>query len=263
VRRPKRRGASTAARDRWILSYADFITLMFAFFTTLYAASNVDAAHWSTVASGLSQALNRTPPPASATETPSMSGHGVLPGGRGLLDNGGLACRAGLQACPGNPEQVQRELERELGDVLKTNDLRLTSDHRGLVLSIPEAGAFPIGSSDISSAANNLIGRIANALQRLPNAVRIEGHTDGTPIHTARFASNWELSTARATSVVEFLVERGGIAPARLSAAGYAEFHPVADNQDAATRFRNRRVDIIILNNATQAAEEPAAEPQR
>ena len=93
--------------------------------------------------------------------------------------------------------------------------------------------------------------------------MRVEGHTDGTPIHTPKFASNWELSTARATSVVEFLVEHGGIAPARLSAAGYAEFHPVADNQDVSARFRNRRVDIIILNGATRNAEEPATEGQR
>jgi chemotaxis protein MotB len=254
VRRPKRKGASTAstsARDRWVLSYADFITLLFAFFTTLYAASSVDAARFSTVASGLNQALKRTEQAPLDARSLTVGGDGVLPGGRGIV------CSAGLQACPGNPEQVQKEIERELGDVLKTNDLRLTIDRRGLVLSIPEAGAFPAGSAEISAGANNVIGRISNALARLPNAVRIEGHTDGTPIHTARFASNWELSTARATSVVEYLIERGGIAPARLSAAGYAEFHPVADNQDAATRFRNRRVDIIILNNATQSAEEP------
>ena len=237
MRRPKRKGASTAstgARDRWVLSYADFITLLFAFFTTLYAASSVDAARFTTVASGLNQALNRSSEPKTDASLAPVSGNGVLPGERALV-----------------------EIRRELRDVLNLNELRLTEDRRGLVLSIPEAGAFPAGSSEISATANDLVSRIAKALQRIPNAVRIEGHTDGTPIHTARFASNWELSTARATSVVEYLIERGGIAPARLSAAGYAEFHPVADNQDTATRFRNRRVDIIILNSATQSAEEP------
>jgi len=210
------------------------MTLMFAFFTTLYAASTVDASHWSTVASGLSQALHRPSQQPAQAEAAAVSGRGVLPGDRGLLD-----------------------VQRELRDVLKLNELRLTEDRRGLVLSIPEAGAFPAGSADISPAANDLISRIATALQHLPNAVRVEGHTDGTPIHTPKFASNWELSTARATSVVGFLIERGGIAPARLSAAGYAEFHPVADNQDISARFRNRRVDIIILNAATKNAEEP------
>ena len=216
------------------MSYADFITLMFAFFTTLYAASTVDAAHWSTVASGLNQAITHTESTPREAKSLTVGGDGVLPGDRALV-----------------------EMRRELRDVLDLNELRLTEDRRGLVLSIPEAGAFPAGSSEISAAANELMSRIARALQRIPNAVRVEGHTDGTPIHTARFASNWELSTARATSVVEYLIERGGIAPARLSAAGYAEFHPVADNQDTATRFRNRRVDIIILNSATQSAEEP------
>lgn len=226
---------------------------MFAFFTTLYAASTVDASHWATVASGLGHALNRASQAPATGGTPAISGDGVLPGGRGLL------CGAGLQACS-DSEHVRTELQRELGDVLKANELRLTSDRRGLVLSIPEAGAFPVGSDDISIAAHDLIARIARALRHLPNAVRVEGHTDGTPIRTPRFASNWDLSTARATSVVRFLIERGGIAPERLSAAGYAEFHPIADNDDLASRFRNRRVDIVILNGATQSAEEPATE---
>jgi len=196
-----------------MVSYADFITLLFAFFTTLYAAY---------------------PAESKSAPAPPARGNGVLPGDRGLLD-----------------------VRKSLGDVLQTTDLRVTDDRRGLVLSIPEAGAFPAGSADLSPAAMEVIARIAAALKPMPNAVRVEGHTDNTPIHTTRFASNWELSTARATSVVEFLIERGGVSAGRLSAAGYAEFHPVADNEDTAARFRNRRVDIIILNGATQSAEEP------
>ncbi len=247
--RPRRGGVATASRDRWVISYADFITLLFAFFTTLYAASTVDTSHWSTVAAGLSGGLNRAGEAVSKNETPAISGDGVLQGGRGVTSDG--------------LPHVKTELQRELGDILKTQELRLTSDRRGLVLSIPEAGAFPVGSADISPQAHDLIARIAHALERLPNAVRVEGHTDGTPIHTPRFASNWELSTARATSVVEYLIERGGIAPVRLSAAGYAEFHPLAEDESPENRARNRRVDIVILNSATQTAEEPSAQNQR
>ncbi len=87
--------------------------------------------------------------------------------------------------------------------------------------------------------------------------MRVEGHTDDVPIHTPRFASNWELSTARATSIVAYFVQNVGIAPARLSAAGYAEFHPRGSNDSAASRARNRRVDIVILNSRTQTQEEP------
>ena len=226
TRRRESKGSAVSTKDRWILSYADFITLMFAFFTTFYAASLYK--------------------PAEAT-----SGRGVLPGGRGVLPGGrDPVCSAGLQAC-------LDDVKKQLQSAIDMKELRLTEDRRGLVLSIPEAGAFPAGSADISPAASDLISRIAGVLHTIPNSVRVEGHTDGTPIHTARFASNWELSTARATSVVEFFIERSGIAAERLSAAGYAEFHPVADNGDAAARFRNRRVDIIILNGETKSAEEP------
>jgi chemotaxis protein MotB len=241
---PRRtRQSSIVSRDRWLLSYADFITLLFAFFTTLYAASNVDAAHWATVAAGVGAAFDQSRAPEQPGK-PSMISSGVLPGGRGIV---------------GDDDRARRALERELGDVLQAKEVNLTNDRRGLVLSIPEAGAFPVGGSDLSPAAEQFMQRLANALGRVSNAVRIEGHTDDTPIHTARFASNWELSTARATSVVEFLVEQGGLDPARLSAAGYAEFHPRGPNDGAEGRARNRRVDIIVLNGATQANEEPGA----
>ena len=234
---------STAARDRWIVSYADFMTLLFAFFTTLYAASSVDVTNWSTVAAGLSSSFHSSGDSAVARQQPVIGGDGVLPGGRGVTSDG--------------LPHVKTELLRDLGDVLQTRELLLTNDRRGLVLSIPEAGAFPVGSADISPQAHSLIARISAALVRLPNAIRVEGHTDDTPIHTSRFGSNWELSTARATSVVEYLIENGGMAANRLSAAGYAEFHPLAESSDPASRARNRRVDIIILNDATKAAEEP------
>jgi len=93
----------------------------------------------------------------------------------------------------------------------------------------------------------------------LPNFVRVEGHTDNVPIHTDRFASNWELSTARATAVVAFLVQDYGISSDRLSAAGYAEYHPRISNTTDADRTKNRRVDIVVLNQTTTQAEEPGA----
>ena len=90
------------------------------------------------------------------------------------------------------------------------------------------------------------VERLAGSLRKLPDAVLIEGHTDDVPIHTVRFASNWELSTARATAVVQWLIERGGVEALRLSAAGYGEFHPRVPNESAQARARNRRVDVVI-----------------
>jgi chemotaxis protein MotB len=231
----RRRVVSTASRDRWLLSYADFITLLFAFFATLYAASTVDAHKLSGVAEGLQQAFADLPA-GKAT---------VLPAHTGVIEAGADVVRAAI--------------ERELGSELADHRLELTEDRRGLVLSIPEAGSFPAGRADMALPAEAFMTRLAAALRGTANAVRVEGHTDDVPIHNERFTSNWELSTARATRVVEFLAG-AGVAPERLSAAGYSEFHPRAENSSADGRGRNRRVDIVILNDETRRSEEPAPE---
>jgi chemotaxis protein MotB len=243
------RGRSTpASHDRWLLSYADFMTLLFAFFTTLYAASSVDAEKLSSVAAGLHDAFDRS---SAATH----------PAGRGLPVDGSTmtsVSRAEPAAAIDPPARSTRAiLEAALVDDLAAHRLALAEDRRGIVLSIPEAGSFPSGSAELSDAAGAVMTRLSSALHALPNAARIEGHTDDTPIHTPRFSSNWELSTARATHVVAFLIQQGAIAPDRLSAAGYGAFHPVSDNASPAGRARNRRVDVIVLNDATRSAEEP------
>ena len=117
---------------------------------------------------------------------------------------------------------------------------------RGLVLSIPEASAFAPGSADLSDAAKQVIMQLAISLRESGNSLLIEGHTDDVPIHSARFASNWELSTARATAVVQWLVENEHFPPTRLSAAGYGEYRPRVVNESIQARARNRRVDIVI-----------------
>jgi chemotaxis protein MotB len=231
----RRRGALPPSRDRWLLSYADFITLLFAFFATLYAASTVDARKLSGIAEGMQEAFADAP-----AVTPS-----VLPTHTGIVGPAGNGARAAI--------------ERELGLELADRRLELTEDRRGLVLSIPEAGSFSPGRADMALPAEQFMGRLAAALRQTSSAIRVEGHTDDLPIHNDRFMSNWELSTARATRVVQFLIAEG-VAPGRLSAAGYSEFHPRAVNGSAEGRARNRRVDIVVLNSETQQSEEPAAE---
>jgi chemotaxis protein MotB len=232
--RRRRRAISTASRDRWLLSYADFITLLFALFATLYAASTVDANKLSGVAESLQHAFADSPVALPL----------VLPARTGVV---------------GPAENVVRAaILRELGSDLAAHRLELTEDRRGLVLSIPEAGSFAAGRADMALPAEHYMTRLAAALENTPNAVRVEGHTDDVPIRTERYTSNWELSTARATRVVEYLV-REGVAPDRLSAAGYSEFHPRAENQSPEGRARNRRVDVVILNPGTRESEEPEA----
>ncbi len=241
----RRRRMSEGVRDRWILSYADFMTLLFAFFTTMYAASTVDASKLSGVAQGLHTAFDTpVPAPLALDRVVESGGGGVLDGGRRAIDQ--------------QIALVRTEVEAELFDAIQAGQVELNRDRRGLVISIPETGAFPVGSADLSPALEQVMNRLALAVERLPNAIRIEGHTDDVPIHTARFASNWELSAARAIRVVDVLMARGGVPPSRLSVAGYGEYRPRVANDSAEARGRNRRVDIVILNADTGAAEEPA-----
>lgn len=220
-----RLSATQVSRDRWLISYADFMTLLCAFFTTLYAASLTEAP------AALASSPEAVVAPAEVTPV-------VVP--------------------PDPAELLRRTVEVALAPELAAGYLQLLDDPRGLVIEVPEAGSFDVGQADLAPEARAMLARVAAMLATLPNAVRIEGHSDTTPIRTPRFASNWELSTARATSVVEFLVGTSGLTPARLSAAGYAEFKPRASNETADGRARNRRVDLILLNEATVRAEEPS-----
>ncbi|MEP7117490.1 MAG: OmpA family protein [Acidobacteriota bacterium] len=233
--------ATQVSRDRWLVSYADFMTLLCAFFTTLYAASLVD---------GKAAAAAATPSAPVAVVAPAQP---VVP----------VPMPAPAPPKVDEAAALRAQVEAALADELEAGYLQLVEDPRGLVVEVPEAGAFESGRAELSGDAQRMMRRVAGVLASLPNSVRVEGHTDDTPIRTTKFASNWDLSTARATSVVEFLVASGGVDPARLSAAGYSQFKPRAANSDAAGRMRNRRVDLVILNAATARAEEPVAEGQR
>lgn len=239
ARRRRERGAGPS-KDRWVIPYADFVTLLFAFFTALYAVTSADPGKLPTMAAAMRAAV--------------AGGSGVLEGAAQPLE----PARTPPHAEDRKRGSIRDAIERELQDDLAAKRLELIEDRRGLVLAIPEAFSFDNGRADLSAEAAALMSRVGKVLQGVPNGVRVEGHTDDTPIRTARFTSNWELSTARATRVVAFFVSSAGIPADRLSAAGYSEFHPRADNGTAEGRARNRRVDIVILNEATETAEEPA-----
>jgi chemotaxis protein MotB len=215
--------------DRWLLSYADLVTLLLALFTTLYAASSVDAGKLRPIESSLREAFNAPPIEATAPRASVVPPVAVVEG-------------------EAAQEALRRRLMEELAEALRREQVDIHRDARGLVVSLPEEAAFGVGSTDVTGEARTLIGRVAAAVGQTPNPMRIEGHTDDVPIRTPRFASNWELSTARASAVVAYLVEQEGFDPARLSAAGYGEFHPRVANDTAENRARNRRIDIVILD---------------
>jgi chemotaxis protein MotB len=239
--RRRRRPEPHVNHERWLVSYADFITLLFAFFTTMYAISTVDAQKMSKMVASMQVALKGDPGPAvpvplTETGTPQP----VMPRLDALVD-------------------LRRQLAARLQRQIQVGNVEIGVDSRGLVVSIREAGSFASGSAELSDAARALLGEIAAPLSELSYPIRIEGHTDDTPISTPRFRSNWELSTARATQVIAYLQNDLGLPAARLSAAGYGEFHPRVANASPAARAENRRVDIVILNASTSSAEEPKA----
>ena len=223
--------------DRWLVSYADLVTLLLALFTTLYAASTIDAQKLGPISSSLREAFDA--PPIAAAD-----GH----------DLGRIVTPTAVVGGQPNREELPVRLARDLADALRLDRVTMHRDARGLILSLPEEAAFPTGRADITPEAEELIGRIAAAVAQEANAIRIEGHTDDVPIRTSRFTSNWELSTARASAVVEHLVTRAGLSPKRLSAAGYGEFHPRVPNDTPQNRARNRRIDIVILEGAPHTA---------
>ena len=222
------------------MSYADFITLLFAFFAVMYAISSVDAKKLTTVAHALQVAFDD-----SARGRSLASGQGVLPE------------RGSVISADGSGPDIQATVSRELAAEIISHRVEVIVDRRGVTLSVPEAGTFATGRDELSPAAQELVARIADTIGRYSNPVRVEGHTDDLPIHNVRFASNWDLSAARASRVVEFLMARG-LEPDRLSATGYAEFHPRSENTSPENRARNRRIDLVILNQATRSAEEPS-----
>jgi len=154
--------------------------------------------------------------------------------------------------------QLRQELTEALSAEISEQKIALRHEPNGLVISLREVGFFDSGSAHIKPESLSAFDRIATILRDKKYPLRIEGHTDDVPIHTSQFASNWELSAARATELVRTLIVRNGFPADRLSAGGFAEFHPVATNQTAEGRAQNRRVDVVILERSPNTASWPA-----
>ena len=155
-------------------------------------------------------------------------------------------------------QDAERAIQKALLPEISRSEVTMSMHREGLVVSLKEMGFFESGSATIRPGALDAITRLADVLKERPENLRIEGHTDNVPIHTARFASNWELSTSRATGLIQLLSTRYGLPPSRLSAAGYGEFHPLGSNLTPAGRAENRRLDVVILAPNAFSADSPA-----
>jgi chemotaxis protein MotB len=250
--------------ERWLVSYADFITLLFAFFVVLYASSQVDKRKAGRVAMSIQVAFQEMGVfPAATTEIPLDSNKPMPFSTVQAIEQMTNKTETGRAVPP--PEDpvaardqvdlntLQSELQEALQNEISLNQVAMHRETEGLVVSLKEFGFFKSGSIAIKPESLPALDRIASILAVRTCRLRIEGHTDNQPIHTPQIASNWELSTARATEVVRFLIINHRFGPERLSAAGYAEYHPVASNLTPNGRAQNRRVDIVIL--AAKASE--------
>lgn len=257
--RRRKRTRGHANHDRWLVSYADFITLLFAFFVVLYASSQVDKRKVGMLAMAIQVAFQQmgvfeastTRVPIDAARPMPFSNAQAVENTERTASLGRISSRPedSLAAVVENGDlsNLRAELETELTAELQRKEIAMHSEPDGLVISLREIGFFESGSSQMKSTSQAAFDRIASMLRKGNYRLRIEGHTDNVPIHTPQFPSNWELSASRATEIVRLLIVRDGFAPDRLSAGGFAEFHPAASNQTPEGREMNRRVDIVIL----------------
>jgi len=265
--------------DRWMVSYADFITLLFAFFVVMYSVSSVNEGKYKSLTHSLGTAFSNKDNQEKALdpvqiETPFNAVQPVLLDTPAVtfkqipLDNPAVTFKPALLD---NQTTVEVEERRELSEeILKERrqlnqvsdqleetlesfiDDKLVSVKRNdywIELEMNSELLFLSGEAALSKKAQPALEKIAEVINALPNAINVEGHTDNIPIDTLKFPSNWDLSSARATSVVQEFVKEG-INPTRLSAIGYGEFHPIGDNTVEEGRFKNRRVTLVLMSQA-------------
>ncbi|MFZ5776245.1 MAG: OmpA family protein [Thermodesulfobacteriota bacterium] len=247
--------------ERWLISYADFITLLFAVFVTLYAMSVVDNAKVEAVKSSIQSSFGVTQegPVFSVIDSPALDKVVVVP--ERPPEAGGSA--RGAFAGAEEFGRIQGQLVSQLAQEKDQGAVDVAVTERGLVVSLKEGGVFASGSATLQPQAIPRLNEVAKALGGYANAIRVEGHTDNVPVASGGFASNWELSSARANAVVQFLISKRGIPGAKLSATGYGEYRPVADNSTEDGRRRNRRVDIVLLSSQGSMGEPGAGQRPR
>ncbi len=262
----KKKAAEHVNHERWLVSYADFITLLFAFFVVLFSSSQVDKRKVGKISAAIQEAFQQMGIFQTANSRVAMVTSDPLPAENiQMIENGkGMAGRGqmtspfekmmGSPASQRNMGALQKQLTVAMAPEIQRREVVLKANREGLVISLREIGFFDSGSADLRPTSEAAVQRIAQVLGAQSNNVRIEGHTDNVPIHNAHFASNWELSTARATEMIRLFITHYNFPATRLSAAGYAEYHPVAGNESVDGRAQNRRVDIVVLASAPEGA---------
>ncbi len=277
--------------ERWLVSYADFITLLFAFFVVLFSSSQVDRSKTNKMSLAIEAAFsrfsmfkqtggemnliateNKTGQTSSRASMISQDGTPLYRSPEVIEEEQGVktAVRGPeeLNQNVGPPASESVLLEHARRDIVKLleqrkmhNMVHVDIDTRGIVIRIREAGIFAAGTEVMSDQSAAVLRGIAHVLHGLPNQVLVEGHGDAQTVKNTRFLSNWELSAARAAYVTDFLTTQGMLDPKRFVVVGYGDYRPIASNDTEEGRERNRRVDIVIVSKKASAQAMPLDVP--
>ncbi len=236
-RRHRSHGGSN--HERWVISYADFVTLLFAFFVVLFATSNADKAK--------AKAMSESVKAAFSEKT--------------YADVVSQASKAGKAKVQQPPKEdlsaTEALLRQQLKDEIHKGEIELRRESRGLVISFKQAGIFDSGEATVKGTALPSMAKLATVMEQIPNQVRLEGHTDNQPIYNDHFKNNWELSSARSIAFLQIITDKFHMPLRRLAVSGYADVVPIADNTTEVGRARNRRVDVVILSSVAAGSEPP------
>lgn len=221
--------------NRWVISYADFITMLLALFMVLYAASSMGASKVKDVNKSLEKVFN-VPVSSNVKNLQNTSQEAIAP-----IESS--------KALPPDVLEPDKIVERLKENAVSDTSVKVLKEKRGVVIRLNDTMLFDQGSAIIKPEAKAVLDKISTSLNTFKNPVVIEGHTDSVPIKNDKYPSNWELSTARATNIITYLTEQQKFTAGRLSAVGYGEYMPVSSNEDAMGKAKNRRVDIVIMSS--------------
>ncbi|WP_264174534.1 flagellar motor protein MotB [Clostridium algoriphilum] len=257
----KKREEKESNGDRWLLTYSDLITLLMIFFVIMYASSTVDATKYKQLSQSLNSAFDGGSGKSIIGDQSGVSildSSGTTTSKTTVVDNTTSNAKA-TATTKALEENKMEAIKQNVDNYLKKNGLSSSVstkiDERGLAVSLKSTLLFDVGKADVINVSSKKLISIGKMLNKVNNYIRIEGHTDSTPISNNEFSSNWQLSAIRATNVTELLISQSGINPKRISSVAYGENRSIASNSTTAGKAKNRTVDIIILSSLFSKTE--------
>lgn len=231
--------------DRWLVSYADFITLLFAFFVVMYSMSSINEGKYRVLSDTMEEAF-KTPPKSPNPIQIGEERKSLKTVETTLEEINLVGIKPTITPQNQQLERIADELQHNLAPLVDKDLIKITRDKLWVKVEMNNRILFASGNARLTERGYPILEELAEVVRNLPNYIDVEGHTDNRPIRTSVYPSNWELSAARAASVVH-LFSRNGVDPKRLSAIGFGQYRPVADNASVKGRRSNRRVVMVIL----------------